>query len=191
MRINASVTSSAARYPSWYAADSSPNSSESLAASIRQASTTMSWVEEANATSTASRPTAVSPCLVPQTDSPTSPIATSACVSSIQLRRRPNRAKIGASVRSTTGAQRNFSEYARPTQERNPIALRVVPSSRSQYPRVLPVSKKGSPEENPSASITATFGCPSDEITSRLRLRVVAACTMCFASGGSEDLPYI
>jgi len=67
-----------------------------------------------------------------------------------------------------TGAHRNFSEYARPTHDKNPIAVNVVPASRSQYPNVLPLRKNGRPDENPSMSITTTFGWPSDARTVRL-----------------------
>ena len=38
------------------------------------------------------------------------------------------------------------------------MALRLVPSSRSQKPKVLPTRRKGSPDEKPSASITSTRG---------------------------------
>ena len=51
-----------------------PSSSESLAASMRQASTTMSWVDEEKATSSASAPTAVRPCAGPRIDRPSSPM---------------------------------------------------------------------------------------------------------------------
>src|SRR5262249_18188582 len=89
-------------------------------------------------------------------------------VSSIQLRRRPSRPITGASRRSTTGAHKNFREYASPTHDRNPIACSVVPWSRSQYPSVLPVRKNGRPDEKPSVSITATFGWRSEARTVRL-----------------------
>src|SRR6185312_8424916 len=45
-----------------------------------------------------------------------------------------------------------------PTQERNPIAVREVCSSRSQKPNVLPTRRKGSPEENPSNNIVRVLG---------------------------------
>src|SRR5258706_226406 len=45
-----------------------------------------------------------------------------------------------------------------PTQERNPIAVREVCSSRSQKPNVLPTKKKGRPEENPSKNIVSVLG---------------------------------
>src|SRR6185437_683945 len=45
-----------------------------------------------------------------------------------------------------------------PTQERNPMAVREVCSSRSQKPNVLPTSRKGRPEENPSSNIASVLG---------------------------------
>src|SRR6185437_7424055 len=45
-----------------------------------------------------------------------------------------------------------------PTQERNPMAVREVCSSRSQKPNVLPTRRKGSPEENPSNNIVRVLG---------------------------------
>src|SRR4051812_22765377 len=55
------------------------------------------------------------------------------------------------------------------------MAPRLVPSSRSQYPSVLPVSRKGRPDEKPRSSITATLGWPSDVKTSRFRTAVTPA----------------
>ena len=49
------------------------------------------------------------------------------------------------------------------------MAPSVVPSSRSQYPSVLPVSRNGKPEENPSRSITSTLGRRIAAMTSRFR----------------------
>src|ERR1700758_3696425 len=45
-----------------------------------------------------------------------------------------------------------------PTQERNPIAVREVCSSRSQKPNVFPTKRKGRPEENPSNNIASVLG---------------------------------
>src|SRR6185312_9394532 len=45
-----------------------------------------------------------------------------------------------------------------PTQERNPIAVREVCSSRNQKPNVFPTRRKGSPEENPSNNIASVLG---------------------------------
>src|SRR6185437_12423742 len=45
-----------------------------------------------------------------------------------------------------------------PTQERNPMAVREVCSSRSQKPNVLPTRRKGRPEENPSSNIASVLG---------------------------------
>src|SRR6185312_1524734 len=45
-----------------------------------------------------------------------------------------------------------------PTQERNPIAVSEVCSSRSQKPNVLPTRRKGRPEENPSSNIASVLG---------------------------------
>src|SRR5262245_21027930 len=129
---------------------------------------TISWVDDEKATSTARAPMDTSPCDVPTEAIPKSPMAMSDWVSSIQLRRRPSQPITGASRRSTTGAHKNFREYASPTHDRKPIACRVVPWSRSQYPRVLPVRKKGRPDEKPSISITATFGWRSEARTVRL-----------------------
>src|SRR6266704_1166912 len=68
---------------------------------------------------------------------PVPPMADSArpttiCENTIHPRRCPSRLNNGKSTRSIKGAHRNFSEYAMPTQERNPIAVREVCSSRSQ-----------------------------------------------------------
>src|SRR6185437_7254066 len=45
-----------------------------------------------------------------------------------------------------------------PTQERKPMAVREVCSSRSQKPNVLPTRRKGRPEENPSSNIASVLG---------------------------------
>src|SRR6185437_1821638 len=45
-----------------------------------------------------------------------------------------------------------------PTQERKPMAVREVCSSRSQKPNVFPTSRKGRPEENPSSNIASVLG---------------------------------
>ena len=120
---------------------------------------TTSCVADENAVSSAKAPRTVRPCVGPTIAMPMSPAATRICVSSIQPRRRPSRPRIGASTRSTIGDQNTLSEYARPTHEMNPMSVSDVPTSRSQKPSVLPVSRKGRPEAKPSASITRTRGC--------------------------------
>src|SRR6185503_11161320 len=118
----------------------------------------MSWVAEANATTSAAAPNTTSPDDVPIIDIRINAAPITICASAIQPRRRPNLPKKGARTRSMIGAQRNFSEYAMPTHERKPIAASVVPSSRSQYPRVLPTRRNGRPDEKPSTSIVNVRG---------------------------------
>ena len=92
------------------AEESRPISSASSAASIRQASMTMSWVAEAKATTRAKAPmrrqaagrARPAPCRP-------GPAATTSWDSSIQPRRRPSRPSSGTSTRSTIGAQKGFS----------------------------------------------------------------------------------
>ena len=82
------------------------------------------------------------------------------CASSIQLRRRPrNRPSTGSRSRSTTGAQKNLSVYASPTQDSMPMVVRSMPSSRSHADSVVNTSMKGSPAEKPRKSIASTRGC--------------------------------
>ena len=92
----------------------------------------MSCVDEEKATTSARMPRVTSPALRPTIDIANNPPAMSSWLASIHPRRRPNRPAIGALTRSMIGAQRNFREYASPTQEMNPIAESAVPESRSQ-----------------------------------------------------------
>jgi hypothetical protein len=81
------------------------------AASMRHASTEMSCVAEQNATSSASAATVPRFPVGSMCAMLASPTAMPACAISIQLRRRPSsRPRIGSSSRSTTGAQKNFTE---------------------------------------------------------------------------------
>ena len=89
-----------------------------------------------------------------------SPPATPAWPSSIQLRRRPSqRVSIGRRIRSITGAQITFTENMIPAQEKKPIVVALTPSSRSQADRVAKINRNGSPAEKPRNSIPATRGC--------------------------------
>jgi len=81
-----------------------------LAASIRQASTTMSCVDDEKATTSAHAPMVTSPALSPIIDMANRPSAMHSWLTSIQPRRRPSHPTIGASTRSMIGAHRNFSE---------------------------------------------------------------------------------
>src|SRR5664279_4190199 len=63
---------------------------------------------------------------------PSSPMVTRIWHSSIQPRRRPRRPSSGTSMRSTSGDQYTLKAYAKPTQEMNPMATRLVPESLSQ-----------------------------------------------------------
>src|SRR5207249_2776766 len=54
------------------------------------------------------------------------------CENIIHPRRCPRRLNRGKSTRSIKGAHRNFHEYVMPTQERKPMAVREVCSSRNQ-----------------------------------------------------------
>jgi hypothetical protein len=72
---------------------------------------TMSWVDEANAATSAITPNATRPPSGLRIAMPTSAAITVICASAIQPRRRPSqRPSRGASTLSMTGAQRNFSE---------------------------------------------------------------------------------
>src|SRR5262249_48472873 len=126
--------------------------------------------DEAKATTRASTPSVASPSFSPIAEMPVKPMATRSWLTIIHPRRRPKRPNTGATSRSMAGAHKNLTEYASPTHDRNPIAPSVVPSSRSQYPSVFPVSRNGSPDEKPNMSITATLGWRIDAITSRLRV---------------------
>ncbi len=111
---------------------------------------TMSWVAEAKATTSASPPNTISwssrtpartrpPSPGCTSAIPTSAAATTSCASIIHPRRRPSqRPRTGASSLSTSGAHRNFSEYASPTQDRNPMVDSSMAFSRIQKPSVLP-----------------------------------------------------
>src|SRR6266576_2365608 len=88
--------------------------------------------DEANATTSAKAPSRLSPAFVPIPPMAASASPTTICENIIHPRRCPSRLNNGKSTRSIKGAHRNFSEYAMPTQERNPIAVREVCSSRSQ-----------------------------------------------------------
>src|SRR5206468_347863 len=77
-------------------------------------------------------PSRPSPAFVPVPPIAHSASPTTICENIIHPRRCPSRLNNGKSTRSIKGAHRNFSEYAMPTQERNPIAVREVCSSRSQ-----------------------------------------------------------
>src|SRR6266576_304916 len=77
-------------------------------------------------------PSRLSPAFEPIPPIAASASPTTICENIIHPRRCPSRLNNGKSTRSIKGAHRNFSEYAMPTQERNPIAVREVCSSRSQ-----------------------------------------------------------
>ena len=127
----------------------------------------MSCVADANATTTAAMPMAVSPPSGPTIAIANKPPPTTSWENIIQPRRRPRSLpSTGTSPRSTIGAHKILNEYARPTQLRKPMAVRLVPASRNQKPKVLPVSKKGSPAAKPRATITATLGWRSSANTS-------------------------
>ncbi len=81
-------------------------------ASIRNASTAMSWVAEANAAHTASRAKleALAGPIGSRKPMHNSPMAAPAWASNIQLRLRPSRCSSGSGRRSTKGAQKYLSE---------------------------------------------------------------------------------
>src|SRR5690606_28980019 len=134
---------------------------------MRHASIAMSCVADENATTSANAPNSTRPPPGPIIVIATRPAITPACASRIQLRRFPSRRSTGSSMRSRSGAQRNFNEYASPTHDRKPIAESSMPASRSHAPRVLAVSRNGRPAEKPSASIARTRGSRSETSTSR------------------------
>ncbi|MNS85986.1 hypothetical protein D3C72_1198680 [compost metagenome] len=83
----------------------------SSAASIRQASMTISWVAPKKPTRTAKAATCISDVAGFRPEMDQRPKITTACVTSIHDRRWPRyRVRIGILVRSIRGAHTNFSE---------------------------------------------------------------------------------
>src|SRR6185295_5291149 len=116
---------------------------------------TISCVAEQNATKMAHK--AVVHGSTPGCVEPNAKIATISpiCAATIQPRRLPNvRVRIGNGMRSTSGAQRNFSAYGVDTEAKSPIVVFVRPSSLSQNDSVEKVSASGSPLEKPSKRMT-------------------------------------
>ena len=84
---------------------------ETSAASIRQASMTMSWVAETKATKAAKAAITARFRAGSVPDISQRPIISNTCSTIIQLRRCPSRrVRPGTWVRSISGAHRNFSE---------------------------------------------------------------------------------
>ncbi len=136
--------------------------------STRNASTTMSWVDDIAATSSA-------PSAMDSGERTGSVSASSrmAMISSIwentsQPRRRPNRrVNSGTCSASTSGAHRNFNVYGVPTRANSPMVRRSTPDSRIHTSSVEPESASGSPEEKPSSSTISTRRCRYTAMPSR------------------------
>ncbi len=102
------------------------------ALSMRHASTAMSCVAALSARRSAQIASGSTPAEGWAHDMLKRQMTMHACATSIQLRRRPSqRVRKGTGTRSTTGAQRNLKEYARPTHESMPMVERLIPSSAS------------------------------------------------------------
>ena len=115
------------RYALTYTALPRP-SSASGRISRRNASSTMSWLAEKNATTAARYAIAQMSsfgCSSPKTGIA---MSSSTCVASIQPRRRPN---IGRPKRSMSGDHRNFHVYGSWISAKRPIAFKSTPSERS------------------------------------------------------------
>ena len=126
---------------------------------MRKASSAMSWVAEAKATSRASRARGSTPWSGLCNAMPTRPMMMSSCAASSQLLRRPSqRVNRGMGMRSTSGAQTHLNPYASPTQPRKLMVARSIPASRRRKLKVPSTSNNGKPAENPSSSMRRLAG---------------------------------
>ena len=110
----------------------------------------MSWVADNTATQAAAANAAAGAAAGLDKASRIAASPSAGCTSSSQPRRRPNRRRArSGGVWSSSGAQRNFSEYASPIQAVSPTTARPAPLSDSHSRKVNPDSGSGRPETNP------------------------------------------
>ena len=79
------------------------------------------------------------------------------CENIIQLFLLPNLFRIGIENLSIAGAHKNFREYVKTIQEKNPIILKFIPTSLNHAERVEKIRMYGRPDANPNELITSIF----------------------------------
>src|SRR5659263_120832 len=152
MRAIAPEVSIATRYPRMCTPAPGPSSSGART-SVRQASTTMSWLALQKATRN-DRSASAPGCVFGSENAIAAMTRMRAAwVTSIHPRRRPRN---GGTNRSISGDQRYLNVYGRPTREKIPITVKSTFSDAIHACRVEPVSARGIPEEKPSSRTKKT-----------------------------------
>src|SRR3990172_10322082 len=145
IRAIAPEVSIATRYPRMCTPAPGPSSSGART-SVRQASTTMSWLALQKATRNDRSASAPGCAFGSENAIAAMTRKRAAWVTSIHPRRRPRN---GGTNRSIKGDQRYLIVYGRPTREKIPITVRSTFSVVIHACRVVPVRASGIPEENP------------------------------------------